>query len=51
VVVVGAEPRKLENGSSKQQRPYAVDYLHILGHRENNMRQYVGLASADSAVP
>jgi hypothetical protein len=51
VVVVGAEPRKLESGLPKQQRPWAVDYLCILGHRQSNMRQYVGPASADSVVP
>jgi hypothetical protein len=28
-----------------------VDYLHILGRTENSMKQCVGLASADSAVP
>jgi hypothetical protein len=48
---VGAEPRKLESGSPKRQRPYAVDYLRTLGHRESSMRQYVGPASADSIVP
>jgi hypothetical protein len=50
VVVVGARPRKLESGLPKRQRPWAVDYLHTLGHRENSMKQYVGPAWADSVV-
>jgi hypothetical protein len=45
VVVVGAEPRKLESGLPKRQRPSAVDYLRTLGCRENNTKQYVGPAS------
>jgi hypothetical protein len=47
---VGARPRKLESGLPQRQRSYAVDYLRTLGHRENSMKQYVGLASTDSAM-
>jgi hypothetical protein len=50
VVVVGAGPRKLENGLPKQQRSWAVDCLRTLGRRENSMKRYVEPASADSAV-
>ena len=50
VVVVGAGPRKLENGFPKHQRPWAVDCLRTLGRRENSMKRYVEPASADPAV-
>jgi hypothetical protein len=45
-----ARPRKLVNDLPKQQKPQ-VDYLRILVHRENSMKQYVRPASADSAAP
>jgi hypothetical protein len=45
-----ARPRKLVNDLSKQQKPQ-VDYLRILVHRENSMKQYVRPASADSTAP
>jgi hypothetical protein len=47
---MGAGPRKLVNDLPKQQKPQ-VDYLHILVHRENSMKQYVRPALADSVVP
>jgi hypothetical protein len=50
VVVMGAGPRKLVNDLPKHQKPQ-VDYLRILVHRENSMKQYVRPASADSAAP
>jgi hypothetical protein len=50
VVVVVAEPRKLENDLPKRQRPYAVDCQRTLGRRENSMKRYVEPASADSTV-
>ena len=49
VVVTGARPRKLENDLPKQQKPEVVGCLCTLVHRENSMKQYVKLASADSA--
>ena len=49
VVVRGAGPRKLENELPKQQKPKVVDCLRTLVHRENSMKQYVKLTSADSA--
>jgi hypothetical protein len=48
---VGAEPRKLENGSPKRQRLWVVDYLRTPGHRESSMRQYATPALVDSVVP
>ena len=50
VVVRGAGPRKLENDLPKQQKPKVVGCLRTLVHRENSMKQYVKLASADSAA-
>jgi hypothetical protein len=50
VVVMGAGPRKLVNDLPKQHKPQ-VDYLRILVHRENSMKQYVRPASVDSVVP
>jgi hypothetical protein len=47
---MGAGPRKLVNDLPKQQKPQ-VDYLRILVHRENSMKQYVRPASADSSMP
>ena len=47
---MGAGPRKLENGLPKQQRPKVVGCLRTLVHRENSMKQYVKLASADSVA-
>jgi hypothetical protein len=51
VVVTRAGPRKLENDLLKQQKSQVVVYLRILVHRENNMKQYVEPASADSTAP
>jgi hypothetical protein len=48
---MGARPRKLESDLPKRHKSWVVDYLHTLGHRESNMKQYVGPASADSAAP
>ena len=50
VVAVEAGARKLVNDLSKQQKPQ-VDYLCILVHRENSMKQYVRPALADSVAP
>jgi hypothetical protein len=47
---MGAGPRKLVNDLPKQQKLQA-DYLCILVHRENSMKEYVRPASADSAAP
>jgi hypothetical protein len=49
---MGAGPKKLVNYLPKQQKPH-VDYLRILVHRDNSMKQYVrpASASADSAAP
>jgi hypothetical protein len=47
-VVVGAEAKKLVNGLPKQQQ-LQVGCPHILVYRESGTKQYVGLASADSA--
>jgi hypothetical protein len=47
---VATGPKKLENGLLKQQRSYAVDCLHTLGHMESSVKRYVELASTDSAV-
>ena len=51
VVVMGAGPRKLESDLPKRQKPKVVDCLRTLVHRESSMKQYVGPALADSAVP
>jgi hypothetical protein len=51
VVVMGARPRKLESDLPKRQKPKVVDCLRTLVHRESSMKQYVRLASADSATP
>jgi hypothetical protein len=48
VVVVGAEAKKPVNGLPKQQK-LQVGCPHILVCKKNGMKQYVGLASADSA--
>jgi hypothetical protein len=48
VVVVGAGARKLVNDLPKQQK-LQVDYPHILVYGENNTKQCVKPASADSA--
>ena len=50
VVVMGAEPRKLESDLSKRQKSKVVGCLRTLVHRESSMKQYVKPASADSAV-
>jgi hypothetical protein len=50
VVVVATEPRKLENGLPKRQRPQAVDCLHTPGCRESSMNWYAEPALADSDV-
>jgi hypothetical protein len=47
---MGAGLRKLENDLPKQQRPKVVGCPRTLVHRENSMKQYVKLASADSVV-
>jgi hypothetical protein len=47
---MGVEPRKLVNDLPKQQKPQ-VDYLRIMVHRENSMKEYVRPTSADSAMP
>jgi hypothetical protein len=47
---MGAGSKKLVNDLSKQQKPQ-VDYLCILVHRKNSMKQYVRPASADSVAP
>jgi hypothetical protein len=49
-VVLGARPRKLENDLPKKQNPKVVGCLRTLVHRENSMKQYVKLASADSVA-
>jgi hypothetical protein len=51
VVVMGAGPRKLESNLPKRQKSKVVDCLRTLVHRESSMKQYVRLASADSAAP
>ena len=43
---MGAEAKKPVNGLSKQQK-LQVGCPHILVCRENDTKQYVGLASAD----
>jgi hypothetical protein len=48
VVAVGAEARKLVNGSPKQQK-LQVDCPNILVYRESGTKQYVRPTSADSA--
>jgi hypothetical protein len=48
VVAVGAEAKKPVNGLPKQQK-LQVGCPHILVCKENGTKQYVGLASADSA--
>jgi hypothetical protein len=48
VVAVGAEAKKPVNGLSKQQK-LQVGCPHILVCKENGTKQYVGLASVDSA--
>jgi hypothetical protein len=48
VATVGAEAKKPLNGLLKQQK-LQVGCPHILVCRENGTKQYVGLASADSA--
>jgi hypothetical protein len=48
VVAVGVEAKKLVNGLPKQQK-LQVGCPHILVYRESGTKQYVGLASADSA--
>jgi hypothetical protein len=48
---MGARPRKLESDLPKRQKPKVVDCLRTLVHRESSMKQYVRLASADSATP
>jgi hypothetical protein len=48
VAAVGAEAKKPVNGLPKQQKLQA-GCPHILVCRENGTKQYVGLASADSA--
>jgi hypothetical protein len=45
---VGAEAKKPMNGLPKQQK-LQVGCPYILVCRESDMKQYVGLASADSA--
>jgi hypothetical protein len=50
VVVTGAGPRKLENDLLKQQKLKVVGCLRTLVHRGNSMKQYVKLASDDSAA-
>jgi hypothetical protein len=47
-VAVGADPTKLVNGLPKQQK-LSVGCPHILVCKESDTKQYVGLASADSA--
>ena len=47
MVAGGAEAKKPVNGLPKQQK-LQVGCPHILVCRENGMKQYVGLASADS---
>jgi hypothetical protein len=49
VVVTGA--MKLENGLLKQQKPWVVDWPHILGCMGSNTKQCGRLASADSVAP
>jgi hypothetical protein len=46
---VGAEARKLVSDLPKQQKLW-VDYPRILVYRENNMKQCVKPASADSVA-
>jgi hypothetical protein len=46
----GSGPRKLGNDLPKQQKPKVVGCLRTLVHRESSMKQYVKLASADSAA-
>jgi hypothetical protein len=48
---MGAGPMKLESDLPKRQKPKVVDCLRTLVHRESSMKQYVRLASADSAAP
>jgi hypothetical protein len=50
VVAVETGPKKLENGLPKQQRSWAIDCLHTLGHTESSMKRYVEPASTDSAM-
>jgi hypothetical protein len=45
---VVAEPMQLESDSPKQLMLWAVDCPHTQECMENSMKQYVGLASADS---
>jgi hypothetical protein len=47
VVAVGAEAKKPVNGLPKQQKLH-VGCPHILVCKENDTKQYVGLASVDS---
>jgi hypothetical protein len=48
VVAVGVEVKKPVNGLPKQQK-LEIGCPHIMVCKENGMKQYVGLASADSA--
>ena len=48
VVAVGAEAKKLVNGLPKQQK-LQVGFPHIMVCKESGTKQYVGLASAESA--
>jgi hypothetical protein len=48
VVAMEAEARKLVNGLPKQQK-LQIDCPHILVCRESSTKQYVKLASVDSA--
>jgi hypothetical protein len=50
VVVVVTEPRKLESGLLKQQKPWSVNCLRTLGYTESSTKQYARPASTDSAV-
>jgi hypothetical protein len=50
VVAAATRPMKLESDLPKQQRPYAVDCLHTLGHTKSSMKRYVKPASVDSAA-
>jgi hypothetical protein len=50
VVVMGAEPRKLESDLPKRQKPKVVGCLCTLVHRESSMKHYVKPTSADSAA-
>jgi hypothetical protein len=48
--VVVVEPMQLESDSLKQLMSWAIDCPHTQKCMENSMKQYAGLASADSVV-